>query len=49
MQAKKEYSLFPIGMVLVEEPAGSRLCGVALAFVRHAKSLASNFNANSLS
>ena len=35
-------------MVLVDEPAGSRLCCFALAFVRHAKSFASNFKAYSL-
>ena len=39
--------LFPIGTVLGEEPAGSRLCGFALAFDRFAKSFASNFNAYS--
>ena len=39
---------FPlISMVLVEEPAGSRLCGFASAFDRHAKSLAFNLNAYS--
>ena len=41
--------LFPIGIVLVEEPAGSLLCGFALAFDRHAKSFASNFHAYSSS
>ena len=35
-------------MVLVEGPAGSLLCGFAAAFDRHAKSLASYFNAYSL-
>ena len=34
--------LSPIGIVLVEELADSRLCGFALAFDRHAKSLAFN-------
>ena len=41
--------LSPIGIVLADELAESRLCGFALAFDRHAKSLASNFNAYSLS
>ena len=39
--------LFPIGIVLVEELADSRLCGFALAFDRHVKSFESNFNAYS--
>ena len=34
-----------MGIVLVEEPAGSRLCGFALAFDRLAKSLAFNLSA----
>ena len=34
-----------LGIGLVEEPAGSRLCGFALAFDRHAKSLTFNLNA----
>ena len=42
-------SFFPMGTVLGEEPAGSLLCGFALAFDRHAKSFASNFNAYSSS
>ena len=41
--------LFPIGTVLGEEPAGSLLCGFALAFVRHAKSSAFRCNACSSS
>ena len=41
--------LFPMGTVLGEEPAGSLLCGFALAFDRHAKSFASNLNAYSSS
>ena len=40
--------LFPIGIVLVEKPASSRLCGFALAIDRCAKSLVSNFNEYSL-
>ena len=40
--------LLPMGTILGEEPASYRLCGFALAFDRHAKSLASNFNAYSL-
>ena len=40
-------SLSPIGRVLVDELAESRLCGFALAFDRLAKSLAFNFNAYS--
>ena len=39
--------LFPVGTVLGEDPAGSRLRGFALAFDRLAKSLAFNLNANS--
>ena len=39
--------LYPIGIVLVEEPAGFLLCGFAFAFDRHAKSFASSFNAKS--
>ena len=39
--------LSPTGIVLVKEPADSRLCGFASAFDRHAKSLAFNFNAYS--
>ena len=35
--------LSPIGIVLGDKLASSRLCGFALAFDRHAKSLASNF------
>ena len=47
--AQNRSKFFPqIGMVLVEEPASSRLCGFDLAFDRHAKSLAFNFNAYSL-
>ena len=41
--------LFPTRIVLLEEPASSLLCGFALAFDRHAKSLASNFDAYSSS
>ena len=41
--------LFPIGTALGEEPTGSLLCVFALAFNRHAKSFASNFNAYSSS
>ena len=41
--------LFPIRTALGEEPASSLLCGSALAFDRHAKSFASNFNAYSSS
>ena len=39
--------LSPKGKVFLDELAGSRLCGFALAFDRHAKSLALNFNAYS--
>ena len=42
-------SLLSMGTILGEEPAGSLLCGFALAFDRHAKSFASNFNAHSSS
>ena len=35
--------LFSIGIVLGKEPAGSLLCGFALAFDRHAKTFALNF------
>ena len=41
--------LSPIGIVLVDELAESRLCGFALAFDRHAKSFASNLHAYSSS
>ena len=40
-------SSLTIGIVLVDKLAESRLCGFALAFDRHAKSLAFNFNAYS--
>ena len=47
--SKSVQVLFPIGTVLGKEPAGSLLCGFALAFDRHAKSFASIFNAYSSS
>ena len=37
---------FPIGTVLLEELADSRLCGFAFAFGRLAKSFVSNLNAH---